>query len=66
MQPYTITIPIYAESEEEAKRFAQDFYQFVSEKREQGIAVTAQKFGNALAQFKDNPFLTNYLKQPIE
>lgn len=62
MQPYTITIPIYAKDEEEAKKFAQDFYQFVAEKREQGIAVTAEKVGNALSQFKDNPILINYLK----
>lgn len=62
MQPYTITIPIYANNEAEAKQFARDFHQFVAEKREQGIAVTADKFGKALAQFKNNPFLTNYLK----
>lgn len=62
MQPYTVTIPIYANSEEEAKQFARDFHAFVAEKREQGIAVTAEKFGKAISQFKNNPFLTNYLR----
>lgn len=62
MEAYTVSIPIYARSEEEARQFARDFHAFVAEKREQGIAVTAEKFGRAMAQFKNNPFLTNYLK----
>lgn len=62
MQPYIVTIPIYAKNEDEAKQFAHEFHQFVAEKREQGIAVTAEKFGKALSQFKNNPLLTNYLK----
>ncbi len=62
MQPYNITIPIYAETEAEADMFRQDFYHFVDDKQKQGIAVTAKKLSQALAMFKDNPYLNHFLK----
>lgn len=62
MQAFTITIPIYAESREQADNLVKVFYQFVAEKRTQGIAVTADKFAEALLRFKDNIYLLNYFK----
>lgn len=63
MQAYKANIPIYAESDVEIRAFEQIFYDFVNEKREQGVAVTAAKLTEALRKFKNNPFLINYLKQ---
>lgn len=62
MQPYNATIPIYAESEDEVKAFEKNFYDFVNEKRNQGIAVSAKKLTQALKMFKDNQYLNNFLK----
>lgn len=62
MQQYNATIPVYAETEEEAAAFQKTFYDFVDEKRNQGIAVTAKKLTQALKMFKDNQYLNNFLK----
>lgn len=62
MQPYNATIPIYAETEDEVKAFEKNFYDFVNEKRNQGIAVSAKKMSQALAMFRDNAYLNNFLK----
>lgn len=62
MKPYNVTIPIYAETEAEVEAFRKDFYDFVDGKRQQGIAVSAKKMSQALAMFKDNQYLNNFLK----
>lgn len=62
MQAYNATIPVYAESEEELTAFQKTFYDFVNEKRSQGIAVSAKKLTQALKMFKDNQYLNNFLK----
>lgn len=62
MQAYNATIPVYAESEEELTAFQKTFYDFVNEKRIQGIAVSAKKLTQALKMFKDNQYLNNFLK----
>lgn len=62
MRPFNVTIPIYAGAEDEVKAFQQEFYAFVSEKRERGIAVSAKKMTQALKMFRDNKYLDNFLK----
>lgn len=62
MTPYKATIYIYANGEDEVLEFQQLFYDFVNSKREQGIAVTALKLTQALAKYKDNFFVNNFLK----
>lgn len=62
MQAYNAIIPIYAETEDEVKAFEKNFYDFVNEKRSQGIAVSAKKLTQALMMFKDNQYLNNFLK----
>lgn len=62
MQQYNITIPVYADSAENAENLAKDFYLFVDEKRKQGIAITAEKLAEALKRYKDNFLLISYLK----
>lgn len=63
MKAYNITIPIYADSDSEAQELERQFYDFVAEKRTQGIAVKACKLSDALKRFRDNYFVINFLKQ---
>lgn len=62
MQPYKIEFYAYAEDEAEAQELSKALYDFVSAKREQGVAVRAAKLTEALARFKDNYFVTNFLR----
>jgi len=62
MRPYKATIYIYADSEQDVADFERQFYDFVNTKRTQGVAVTARKMSEALARFKDNYLVTNFLR----
>lgn len=62
MKAYKATIDIYAENENEVAEFEKMFYDFVNEKRNQGVVVSAKKVSDALSKFKNNFFVTNYLK----
>lgn len=62
MKPYESRIYLYAENEAEVAEFEKAFYNFVNAKREQGIAVNAKKLTEAITKFKDNTFVTNYLR----
>lgn len=62
LQVYEIKFKLYAESQAEADALQAEMLSFVKEKREQGIAVTASRLIKALRSFKDNIFLTNYLR----
>lgn len=62
MTPYKIEFYAYCEDEAEAKELSKALYDFVNTKREQGVAVKAKKLTEALARFKDNIFVTNFLR----
>lgn len=62
MQPLPITFYVYCESEAEAKELEMALYNFVNAKREQGVAVRASKLTEALNKYKDNFFVTNFLR----
>lgn len=62
LQVYEIKFKLYAENQAEADALQTELLSFVREKREQGIAVTASKVIRAIQQFKNNLFLTNYLR----
>lgn len=62
LQVYEIKFKLYAESQAEADALQTELLTFVREKREQGIAVTANKLIRALQQFRTNVFVNNYLK----
>ncbi|MBD5367239.1 MAG: hypothetical protein HDR82_09645 [Bacteroides sp.] len=62
MQPLPITFYAYCEYEGEAKELERALYDFVNAKREQGVAVRAAKIAEALRKYKDNFFVTNFLK----
>ena len=63
MKPYKINLFIYAENDAEASKLEKAFYEFISMKREQGIAVKASCLCEAIEKFKDNIILNNYLKK---
>ena len=62
LQVYEIKFKLYADSQAEAEALESELLSFVREKREKGVAVTASKVIKALQQFKNNVFLTSYLK----
>lgn len=62
MQPYKIEFYAYCEDETEAKDLSKALYDFVNAKREQGVAVRASKLTEALTKYKDNFFVTNFLR----
>ena len=57
MNVYNITVPIYAESEQEAMEAQQALYNFVSRYRERNVAVTGSKVAAALRNLESNPFI---------
>lgn len=62
MKAYQATIYVYAEDESEVKELEKRFFDFVNEKRNQGVAVSAKKMTAALEKFKNNYFVNNYLR----
>ena len=62
LKVYEIKFKLYAESQAEADALQTELLTFVRDKREQGIAVTANKLIRALQQFRTNVFVNNYLK----
>lgn len=61
MNVYTITIPIYAESEQEAMEAQQALYNFVNRYRERNVAVTGAKVAAALQNLERNPFIKSQI-----
>lgn len=59
---YEIKFKLYAESQAEADALQTELMEFVNDKREQRIAVTASKLIKALRQFGNTIFVNNYLK----
>ena len=57
MNVYNITVPIYAESEQEAMEAQQALFDFVNKYRERNVAVTGNKVASALKNLGSNPFI---------
>lgn len=57
MNVYNITVPIYAESEQEAQAAQQALFVFVNRYRERNVAVTGNKIAAALKNLESNPFI---------
>lgn len=62
MQPTIIKFYAYCESEAEAQELEKALYDFVDAKRQQGVAVRAAKLTEALKKYKDNFFVTQFLR----
>lgn len=62
MQPYKIEIYVYAENAKEASKVQQAAIQFVKDKYNSGILITADKLVKALEKFKDSFMVNQYFK----
>ena len=62
MKQFNVTIPIYADDEQQCKQFAKDFFNLVNNMRSKGVAVTATKLSSAIKQFGNNSILVNFLR----
>ena len=66
MNVYNITIPIYADNENEAQQASKDLFDFVNGYRMRNIAVTGAKITKALNKINGNAFvktqIDNFLK----
>lgn len=59
MKLYQVTIPVYADSEEEAQQASSMLSQFVGEVKAQGRAVTAKGLATAAGRWQSNAFVKN-------
>ena len=62
MKPCKVTFYAYAENEEQIEQLQDTLNNFVREKYNQGILVTAEKLAKAMNAFSNNFFVKNYLK----
>ena len=62
MKQFNVTIPIYADDEQQCKQFAKDFFDLVNNMRSKGVAVTATKLSSDIKQFGNNSILVNFLR----
>lgn len=63
MKPQKIEIYLYAENNEEVKDAERAAYEFISAQYNRGNLVTAKKLAETLRKYKDNFFVSQYLKQ---
>ena len=61
MKGFEIKFNVYANSQAEADAATASIKAFISDKAARGVAVTATKISDALARFKDNYFVNQYL-----
>lgn len=62
MGGYEVKFNVYANSQEEADRASQMIKSFITEKANQGIAVTADRLVAAINRYKDNYFVASFFK----
>lgn len=61
MNVYNITIPIYAENEQEAIEAQNALFNFVNGYRERNVAVTGRKVASALQNLEGNAFIKSQI-----
>lgn len=61
MNVYNITIPIYAENEQEAAEAQNALFNFVNRYREKNVAVTGKKVASALQNLEGNAFVKSQI-----
>lgn len=62
MKPIMITFFAYAEDDSDGERLQRELYDFVNDKYNQGVLITADKLRTAINRFKDNVLVNNFLK----
>lgn len=63
MAPMKVSFYVYADNEEQVAQLQKALNDFVREKYQQGVLVTAPKLLTALKSFGSNYFVTNFLKR---
>ena len=64
MRLYNVTIPVYADNEQDAQQAANALAAFVTEVKQQGRAVTAKGVADAASKWQRNAIVKNeILKQ---
>lgn len=61
MNVYNITVPIYADNENEAKEAQNALFNFVNRYREKNVAVTGTKVATALKKLESNAFIKSQI-----
>lgn len=61
MNAYQITVPIYAENQQEAQEAQEALFNFVDRYRERNVAVTGNKVVAALKRLESNPFIKSQI-----
>lgn len=61
MNVFQITIPIYAENQQEAQEAQDALFGFVNKYREKNVAVTGNKVVSALKRLESNPFIKSQI-----
>lgn len=59
MRLYNITIPVYADSDEQAQQASEQLVQFVAEVKANGRAVTAKGMADAAGKWQSNALVKN-------
>lgn len=63
MRPYQVVFYVYAESPEEVEALQKELNNFVREKYNSGVLVTASKLIEALTRFKRNVLVDSFLRK---
>lgn len=63
MRPYQVAFYVYAESPEQVEALQKELNNFVREKYNSGVLVTASKLIEALTRFKRNVLVDSFLRK---
>lgn len=62
LQPYNITLHIYAKSEQEALELQDALRDFIIQKYNRGLYPRAESLSRVIKQYGDLPIVNNFLK----
>jgi hypothetical protein len=62
LQPYNITLYVYAEDEQEAKALEQDLLDFTKEKYSQGIYPRAASLSTLVKRYGSSMLINNFIR----
>lgn len=63
MRPYQVAFYVYAESHEQVEALQNELNNFVREKYNGGVLVTASRLMAALVRFKNNILVDSFLRK---
>jgi hypothetical protein len=63
MKPVMITFYAYAEDDSDGERLQKELYQFVNQKYEEGVLISANKIRNMLNKFRDSVLVNSFLSE---